>query len=177
MARLLRLKDLLEMDGQSPLQQKPLSFDDLHQTEYRPGEDELTNYRAYRRRKFGVGTGEGGPIGESTELEFDEALNMQQRMARKRQIKRFKSKIEMGRKRARRRMASKDTLEKRAQKQARTTLLKKITKGIPKDELSYARRQEIEKRLDKPAMKAKIKVIARKLFKDVRKKEVERKKG
>ena len=93
MARLLRLKDLLEMDGQSPLQQKPLSFDDLHQTEYRPGEDELTNYRAYRRRKFGVGTGEGGPIGESTELEFDEALNMQQRMARKRQIKRFKSKV------------------------------------------------------------------------------------
>jgi len=171
MADLLRFKDIYK-EGSHPLR-----FDDMHQTEYRPGEDELTNYRAYRRRKFGVGTGEGGPIGESTELEFDEALNMQQRMARKRQIKRYKSKIEMGRKRARRRMASKDTLEKRAQKQARTTLLKKITKGIPKDELSYARRQEIEKRLDKPAMKAKIKVIARKLFKDVRKKEVERKKG
>ena len=166
------------MDGLSPLQQKPLSFDDLHQTEYRPGEDELTNYRAYRRKRaYGVGTGEGGYVGESTELEFDEALNMQQRMARKRQIKRYKSKIEMGRKRARRRMANKATLEKRAQKQARTALIKKITKGIPKGELSYARRQEIEKRLDKPVMKAKIKVIARKLFKDVRKKEVERKKG
>jgi hypothetical protein len=175
---LLRFKDLLEMDGKSPLEQKELSFNDMHSTEYRPGEDELTNYRAYRRKRaYGVGTGEGGYVGESTELEFDEALNMQQRMARKRQIKRYKSKIEMGRKRARRRMANKDTLEKRAQKQARTALIKKITKGIPKGELSYARRQEIEKRLDKPVMKAKIKVIARKLFKDVRKKEVERKKG
>ena len=172
MADLLRFKDIFKEGSH------PLKFDDMHPTEYRPGEDELTNYRAYRRKRaYGVGTGEGGPIGESTELEFDEALNMQQRMARRRQIKRYKSKIEMGRKRARRRMANKGTLEKRAVKQARTTLLKKLTKGIPKSELSFARRQEIEKRLDKPVMKAKIKVIARKLFKDVRKKEVERKKG
>jgi len=172
MADLLRFKDIFKEGSH------PLKFDDMHPTEYRPGEDELTNYRAYRRKRaYGVGTGEGGPIGESTELEFDEALNMQQRMARRRQIKRYKSKIEMGRKRARRRMANKGPLEKRAVKQARTTLLKKLTKGIPKSELSFARRQEIEKRLDKPVMKAKIKVIARKLFKDVRKKEVERKKG
>lgn len=64
MADLLRFKDVLEMDGKDPL-----SFNDMHTTQYRPGEDELTNYRAYRRKRaYGVGTGEGGPIGESTEL-------------------------------------------------------------------------------------------------------------
>ena len=96
MADLLRFKDILEMDGQSPLDQKPLSFNDMHSTEYRPGEDELTNYRAYRRRKFGVGTGEGGPIGES--VETDEALDIRQRLAKSRMFRRFKSKIKLDRK-------------------------------------------------------------------------------
>ena len=51
----------------------------------------------------------------------------------------------MGRKRAARKMASKDKLEKRAMRQARDAVVKKITKDIPKGELSFARRQEIEK--------------------------------
>ena len=38
-------------------------------------------------------------------------------------------------------------------------------------------KQEIEKRLDKPALKQRIKRIAKRIFKDVRKKEVQRKKG
>jgi hypothetical protein len=175
MARLLRFKDLLEMDGQSPLEQKPLSFDDLHQTEYRPGEDELTNYRAYRRRKFGVGTGEGGPIGES--VETDEALDIRQRLAKSRQFRRYKSKIKLGRDRAKRRMAKPDVLKRRSQKAARKLILKKITKGIDKSDLSFARRQEIEKRLEKPVVQRRIKMLARRMYKDVRKKEVARKKG
>jgi len=173
MARLLRFKDLLEMDGQSPLEQKPLSFDDLHQTEYRPGEDELTNYRAYRRKKFGVGTGEGGPVYE----EVDEALDIRQRLAKSRQFRRYKSKIKLGRDRAKRRMAKPDVLKRRSQKAARTLILKKITKGIDKGDLSFARRQEIEKRLEKPVVQRRIKMLARRMYKDVRKKEVARKKG
>ena len=74
-------------------------------------------------------------------------------------------------------MASKEKLEKRALKQAKTTILKKLTKGIPKSELTYARRQEIEKRLEKPQVKNRIKLLSKRLYKDVRKKEVERKKG
>jgi len=175
MAKLLRFKDLLEMDGQSPLEQKPLSFNDMHQTEYRPGEDELTNYRAYRRRKFGVGTGEGGPIGES--VETDEALDIRQRLAKSRQFRRYKSKIKLGRDRAKRRMAKPDVLKRRSQKAARTLILKKITKGIDKSDLSFARRQEIEKRLEKPVVQRRIKMLARRMYKDVRKKEVARKKG
>jgi hypothetical protein len=34
--------------------------------EYRPGEDELTNYRALRRKRT-IGVGEGGPIGEAND--------------------------------------------------------------------------------------------------------------
>jgi len=166
----MRFKDVFK-EGH-PLQQK-LSFNDLHQTEYRPGEDELTNYRAYRRRKFGVGTGEGGPIGESVE----EALDIRQRLAKSRLFRRYKSKIKLGRERAKRRMARPEVLKRRAEKQARTMILKKITKDVPKNELSFARRQEIEKRLEKPQMKKRIKMIAKKLYKDVRKKEVARKKG
>jgi len=174
MARLLRFKDLLEMDGKSPLEQKELSFNDMHSTEYRPGEDDLINYRAYRRKRLSS-SGEGGPIGES--VETDEALDIRQRLAKSRMFRRYKSKIKLGQERAKRRMANKKTLDKRAQKAARTFLLKKITKGVDKGDLSFARRQEIEKRLDKPQMKARIKMLAKRLFKDIRKKEVERKKG
>ena len=62
-------------------------------------------------------------------------------------------------------------------RQARNQLAKKLTRGIPKRELTFARKQEIEKRLDKPALKARIQRIAKRIFKDVRKKEVQRKKG
>jgi hypothetical protein len=92
-------------------------------------------------------------------------------------MKRLKTRIKIGRDRARRKMANKKTLEKRAMRQARAAIAKKLTRGIPKAELTFARKQEIEKRLDKPALKNRIKRIAKRIFKDVRKKEVQRKKG
>ena len=109
--------------------------------------------------------------------DVDEALNLQQRMKRSRLMKRLKTRIKIGRDRARRKMANKKTLEKRAMRQARAAIAKKLTRGIPKAELTFARKQEIEKRLDKPALKSRIKRIAKRIFKDVRKKEVQRKKG
>ena len=111
------------------------------------------------------------------EVDVDEALNLQQRMKRSRLMKRLKTRIKIGRDRARRKMANKKTLEKRAMRQARAAIAKKLTRGIPKAELTFARKQEIEKRLDKPALKNRIKRIAKRIFKDVRKKEVQRKKG
>jgi len=175
MADLLRFKDILEMDGQDNFG-RPLSFDDMHVTQYRPGEDDLTNYRAYRRKRaYGVGTGEGGPISE--EADIDEALTVQQRMARKRMFKRIQPKIKRGREKAKRRIASKERLLTRSRKKARTELLKKLTKDIPKGELTYARRQELEKRLEKPAMKKRIDMIARKMFPKVRQAELAKKRG
>lgn len=169
--KLLRFKDIFK-EGH-PLA-RPLSFSYMHETDYRPGEDELTQYRAYRRKRVqGAGSGEGGPISE----DIDESLTMQQRIKRGRIFKRFKAKIKRGQERAKRRMANRTTLERRALKQAKTLVLKKITKGIPKNELTFARRQEIEKKMEKPAVQKRIKMLARKLIKDVRKKEIERKKG
>lgn len=105
----------------------------------------------------------------------DEALTMQQRMAKSRAFKKNKAKIAIGRKKAARKIASLDVLKKRARKAARDVILKKITKDIPKSELSMSRRQSIEKQLDKK--KAVIDKLARKMIPQVRKKELERKKG
>lgn len=74
-------------------------------------------------------------------------------------------------------MASKETLEKRALRQSRLNIFKKLTKGMDKSELSYSRRAELEKRLGTPSMKRKIATMAKRMFKDVKKKEVERKRG
>jgi mannitol-1-phosphate/altronate dehydrogenase len=92
-------------------------------------------------------------------------------------MKRMKSRIKIGRMRAKRKMADKGKLEKRSMRKARDLIVRKLTKDIPKKDLSFARKQEIEKRLDKPAMQARIKRIARKMFPKIRKAEVERKKG
>ena len=103
-----------------------------------------------------------------------EALTMQQRLARARSLKKNKAKIAIGRKKAARKIADMENLKKRARKQARNLLLKKITKDIPKGELSFARRQSIEKQLDKK--KAVVDKIAKKLLPKVRKAEIDKKK-
>ncbi len=105
----------------------------------------------------------------------DEALNIQQRLKLARSLKKNKAKIAMGRKRAARKTANLDTLKKRAMKQARNMIIKKLTKGVSKANMSMARKQSIEKRLDK--MKPKIAKIAKKILPQVRKMEKERKRG
>ena len=106
-----------------------------------------------------------------------EALTVQQRIQRGRMMKKIKHKIKLGQKKAARRMASKDTLQKRSLRQARLNIFKKLTKGMDKSELSYSRRSELEKRMGTPTMKRKMATLAKRLFKDVRRKEVERKRG
>jgi len=142
---------------------KPLRFKDFVNTDTTmSGDDELA-YQAQKRRKD-IPTGNTG-----------EAVDIQTRRKMARNLKKNKAKIAMGRKRAARKVANQEVLMRRARKQARNTFMKKITKGIPKDELTFARRQEIEKRLDK--MKPKIDKLARKLLPVVRKAELARKRG
>lgn len=150
-----------------------LRFKDMFPVEYRPGEDELVNYRAYRRKRT-IGVGEGGPIGESTE-EVDEALTVASRLKKARDLRRNKAKVALGRARAARRFASMDVLKKRARKAAYKAFYMKITKNIPRDELTPQRKAEIEKRLNSPAFKGRIERAAKKMLKDVRKREMERK--
>lgn len=142
----------------------------MYTIEYRPGEDELTNYRAIRRKRT-IGVGEGGPIGESV----DEGLSIATRLKKGRDIRKNKAKIALGRARAARRFASNDVLMKRARKAAYKLFYNRISKNIPKDELSPQRKAEIEKRLETPAFKNRIARLSKKMLKDVRKKEMERK--
>ena len=141
---------------------KPLGFKDFLTVDYTETGDGQLAYNAKRRKRD---DGEG-PY---------EALTVQQRMAKSRQMKKMKAKIALGRKRAERKVASVDVLKKRAAKQARNFFAKKITKGQDKSELGLARRTDIEKRLDK--MKPKIDKLARKMLPKIRKKEIEKKKG
>lgn len=149
-----------------------LRFKDMYTVEYLPGEDELVNYRAMRRKRT-IGVGEGGPIGESV----DEALSVATRLKKARDLRRNKAKIALGRARAARRFASQDVLKRRARKAAYKVFYNKITKNIPKNELSPQRKAEIEKRLKSPAFQSRIDRVAKKMVKDVRKKEMERKRA
>ena len=114
---------------------------------------------------------------EVEEENTDEALTMQARLKKRRQMKRLKSRIKLGRERAKRKMADPERLKKRARKQARNQILKKLTKGMDKSELTFARRQELEKRLDKPAVKSRIDRIAKKMLPKVRRQELDRRRG
>lgn len=213
----------------------PVGFKDYMSVDYRPGEDDLTKYKAHKRRRgqgagtdaeyasthpprkvnektadpielgthaknVGMGyTGKHKTIkdpgskkgkhthvfqftGEETQMtkdddEVDEALNMQQRRAKARQFARMKTKIKIGKERAARRIADPERLKKRARKQARNAVLKKLMKDVPKSELSYARRQELEKRLEKPVMQVRIDRLAKKLLPKVRRDELAKKRG
>ena len=97
----------------------------------------------------------------------DEALTAQQRMKLKQSIRRNKAKIRLGREKAKRKTASPEVLQKRANKQARNAILKKILKNKDKSDLSYSQRSSIEKQLDKK--KSAIKRLAKQHLPKIRK--------
>jgi hypothetical protein len=90
-------------------------------------------------------------------------------------MKKMKSRIKIGKARAMRKTPTMDVIKKRAHRQARLKILKKLTKGMSKGDLSFAKRQDIEKRLDKKT--AIIKRIAKRLIPDIRKADRDRKKS
>lgn len=107
--------------------------------------------------------------------EVDEALDLKQRRARAISMRKNKAKLAMGRRKAANKIATADVLKKRAQKQARNAMVAKLAKDTPKGEMTPARKREMEKRLDK--MKPRIDRMAKKMFKDVRKAEIAKKRG
>ena len=108
---------------------------------------------------------------------MSEVLDMNQRRKLAMRMKKNKARIAIARKRSERKVASMDTLKKRARRQARNAMVSKITKGQDKSDMSVARKKEIEKRLDRPAIQSRIDRQAKKLVKVVRKQEIERKRG
>lgn len=101
--------------------------------------------------------------------ELDEALTPQQRIKRRQSFRKNKAKIMRGRKMARRRKASTETLKKRAINSAKAVITKKILKGRSKDELSFSAKTALEKKLK--AKKGAIARIAKKLLPKVREKD------
>jgi len=105
------------------------------------------------------------------EDEVNELLTIQQRVKLKQAIRRNKAKIQMGAKRARRKIADLDTLRKRSVKQAKNVLIKKFLKNKSKQDLSYAARGALEKKMARPGIKNAIQRLAKKLLPSVRQKD------
>jgi hypothetical protein len=177
--KLLRFKDILEMDGQeNPLDRPKLSFDDLHVSQYRPGEDELTNYRAYRRRRVHDVGSDTATYSESVEHEETDLVeNLQKKMKQKKAFLKNKARIRRGKELAKRRMKNKKQLMKLTRQIVRREFFKKLTKGIPKSQLTYAVRANYEKRLNSPPMMRKQEIAAKKMFPKVYKAELAKKRG
>ena len=136
------------------------SFKELMIMPVEAGEDEYLKYRAMKRRKH---------MYEETAVEeesTDEALSMKSRMKRSRDMKRNKNKLSMARKRMMKRVANPARIKKRARKQARDMIYKKLTKGIPRKDLTPAKKRELEKRIDK--MKPRVNRLTRKIMPQVR---------
>ena len=123
------------------------------------------------KRKMDTPTGNTNEVAEPA----DEALNMQQRRARARQMKKYQARLKVGRKKARMKVANQKVLARRARKAARLAIAKKLTKGIPKSELTPARKQEIEKRIDK--MGPRVTRLAKKMLPKLRQAEIGKKRG
>jgi hypothetical protein len=130
---------------------KKLGFKDFLNVDLAPGEDGQVKYK-----------------------DVQEALNLQQRMKKSRQMKKYASRIKLGRDKAARRTADPKRLKRRAQKQARNMIAKKLAKA-DYSSLSFARKQDIERRMEK--LKPRIDRIAKKLLPKMRKLEQERKRG
>jgi hypothetical protein len=90
-------------------------------------------------------------------------------------MKKLAPKIKIAKAKAAKKVASMDVLKKRARLAARNKLIKKLTKDVPKADLSFARRAEIEKKVAKKA--GAIEKIAKKLLPQIRKKEMSKKRG
>jgi len=147
-----------------------VGFKDFLTVDYtQTGDGQLA--RNAKKRKMDTPTGNTGEAVEPT----DEALTMQQRRARSRQMKKYQARLKVGRKKAAAKVANLAVLKRRAQKAARAAIAKKITKGVAKGDLTPARKQEIEKRLEK--MQPRINRVAKKLLPKLRQAELARKRG
>ena len=102
----------------------------------------------------------------------DEALTIAQRKKKSRIMKAKGKIIARKRKISMKKKASPEKILKRAQKQARDMLAKKILKDRSKADLSISGKENLEKKLDKK--KVLIKRIAKKLIPKIKKAESER---
>lgn len=103
---------------------------------------------------------------------LDEQLTVQQRIARRNNMRRLKGRLKAGRKRASKRRASTAVLRTRARRAARAQIAKRILGGKSKGEVSYAARARVERALSK--QKNLIQSLSAKLMTQIRAREASR---
>ena len=112
---------------------------------------------------------------ELTEDDLPEEWTPIMRRAAARRMKILAPRIKMGIKRSKNKTATKEKLMSRAVKQVKAALIKKLTKGQAKTDLSPGRRLEMERRIAK--LGPRIKQLAQKKLPGVRKMEVDRRRN
>jgi hypothetical protein len=143
-----------------------VSFKDMLATpDAYAGYDDQLKYRKQKNKRMGY------EEAEPTE----EELSISGRRKLARVMKRRKSQLKRSRERAKKRMATKDVLKKRARRQSRGAAAKILTKGKAKSDLSVAMKKSIEKRLSQGGWQQRINVLQKRLMPKVRKQEVGRK--
>ena len=150
---------------------KNLSFRDFMVVDTSYTGNEYLAYQSQKRRR-----GHHDTFGDSYEPEgeeLNEALTHAQRIKASLRMKKMSKRIKVARDRAMRRTPSMDQFKKRATRQARRDMFKKLTRGQGKGDVSYAKRADIEKRLDR--MKPRIQRMAQRLLPKVRKADRDRK--
>lgn len=95
-------------------------------------------------------------------------LSISQRRKAGRRLKRLKTRIKVARKRALKRAARLPQLKKRAQRQVRSKLFKKFSRGVAKKDVGLARRGAIERRINRLS-KQRVKVMTTKQTRTARK--------
>jgi len=115
-------------------------------------------------------------MGLQEEVSLEEArkpLTRSQRIRKAMVLRRMKSRIRMGQRRAARRRATTDVLKKRARRSAIQSIKKRFAKSTPYKDMSYSQRAAIDKRVA-AIPPARIDVIAKRLLPKVRRRETER---
>ena len=142
------------------------SFKDLVvASDPRMGDDEWLEYMRQKRKRLSEDLSE-------QEVEALEALDMKARRKLSQAMRKNKAKIKRAKEIASKKKASKDKLEKRAQKQAIEIVKKKIAQGKDIKKMSFAARQQLDDKVKKK--QGLVKKLAKRLLKKVKADEKDR---
>jgi len=143
-----------------------MSFKDLLTTpDAYAGYDDQLKYRKQKNKRMGYE--------ESEPAEEELSISGRRKLARV--MKRRKSQLKRARERAKKRMATKAVLTKRARRSSRAAAAKVLTKGKSKADLSVAQKKNIEKRLSQTGWQQRISILQKRLMPKVRRREIARK--
>ena len=107
--------------------------------------------------------------------QLDEVLDTRARIKKAQQLRRMKTRVALGRKRASKRLATSQVIKKRAIARARRRIVSRLTQGRGKSALSYGARQQLDKRLVR--MKGGIQRLATKLIRQVKQDDIQKLRG